>query len=146
MNGMSISISLQAIRFLMSCVLGIILGFLYDFMRIFRRSFNCSSILTLATDILYSILVVVSYGLFVLIICEGDIRAFLFVGASLGMILYFLAISNMVIRVGDVITMCIKTIFAILFFPIIWIFRKVRVYRHKRRSNHDSHNQKKESG
>ncbi len=146
MNGMSISISLQAIRFLMSCALGLILGFIYDIIRIFRRNFGLGNVLTIISDILYSITVLLLYGLFVLVVCEGDIRAFLFIGASLGMILYFLAVSQAVIKVGDGIIKFGIILFKILFFPIIWIFKKINVYRQKRSSNHGNHKQKKESG
>ncbi len=146
MNGMSISISLQAVRFLMSCALGLILGLIYDIIRIFRRNFGLGNVLTLITDILYSITALLLYGLFVLVMCEGDIRAFLFIGASLGVILYFLAISHAVIKVGDGIIKFVIIFIKILFFPIIWIFKKIKVYRQKRRSNHGNLKQKKESG
>ena len=146
MNGMSISISIQLFRFLWSCCFGIVLSFFYDFLRIIRNGFGRGRLVTVLTDSVFSFSAVASFSLYVLIPCEGDIRAFLIFGLAGGMILYFLTISRWVLRLGDHVFALLKKIISIILFPFRLLHKKFLLHRQKRRKMYDNCKQEKESG
>ena len=146
MNGMIVSIPLQLRRFLLACVLGIILALLYDLLRLIRRSFRNRKGITVLSDFLYSFLALSAFALFVLLPCEGDIRLFLIIGTSLGMLLYFLTASKPFLLVGESILHIFTVIIKVAVYPLYLLKKHIFLHRQKRRHDHDISKQKKESG
>lgn len=146
MNGMNISISLQLTRFLLSCLFGVFLAFVYDLMRILRRGFHHSHLVTNLTDALFSFLALTSFALFVLIPCEGDIRFFLIIGFAMGMLLYFLTLSRLILRSGELLICGVQFVFRVLWYPFTVLQKYLFSHRQKRSNDHGSYKQKKESG
>jgi len=146
LNGMSISISIQLFRFLLSCCFGIDLSFFYDFLRVLRNGFGRGRLVTVLTDTVFSFSAVASFSLYILIPCEGDIRAFLILGLVGGMVLYFLTISRWVLCLGDHIFALLKIIVSIIIFPFRLLHKNVFLHRQKRRKLYDSCKQEKEFG
>ena len=113
----------QAYLFLIFMVNGIIIGILFDFFRILRKSFKTADLITYIEDILFWILtgIILLYSIFVF--SNGEIRLFMFLAVILGTIIYMLIASKYVIKINVTI---IKFIKKILLVPINFIAKILR--------------------
>ncbi len=108
--------------FLIFIVNGLIIGLLFDFFRILRKSFNTKDIVTYIQDILFWILTgtLILYSTF--IFNNGDIRLFMVIAIFLGIITYILCLSKYVVKVNVKIIGIVKDgvikIFNVLLIPI----------------------------
>lgn len=101
---------------------GMIIGVLFDFFRILRKSFHTPDFITYIEDILFWIIT----GIFLLFLLfnfsNGEIRIYTFLGLLIGIIVYMIFISKFIIKVSVTIVKFIKNIIlkilSILFFPI----------------------------
>lgn len=105
----------QAYLFLIFIVTGIVIGILFDFFRILRRSFRTSDMITYIEDFLFWILtgIIILYAIFVF--NNGEIRLYLFFGIAIGIIAYMLLASAYVIKINVAIISFFKKILSILF-------------------------------
>ena len=80
--------------FLSFVLIGLIIGFLFDFFRILRRSYKTPDAVTIIEDSIFWITsgILILLGIFVL--NEGKIRAYLFIGMFLGIVFYIITIRN----------------------------------------------------
>ena len=117
----------QAFLFLIFIVNGLIIGFLFDFFRILRKSFKTKDFVTYIEDIIFWALTgfIVLYSIFVF--NNGEIRFFIFLGIALGVVLYMTVFSSSIIKVSvfviQVIKVFIAKIFHIICIPISIIIR-----------------------
>ena len=113
----------QAYLFLIFMVNGIIIGILFDFFRILRKSFKTADLITYIEDILFWILtgIILLYSIFVF--NNGEIRLFMFLAVILGTIIYMLIASKYVIKINVTI---IKFVKKILLVPINFITKILR--------------------
>lgn len=122
----------QAYIFLIFAIDGIIIGLLFDFFRILRKSFKTSNIMTYIEDIIFWILtgIIVMYSIYVF--CDGEIRWFMFVGIAIGLGLYILTFSKYIIKISVKIIDILKSIINIILKPIKFIcdFIKNNVKKH----------------
>ena len=96
-------------------VIGIIIGLIFDFFRVIRKTFKVPDYITFIQDILFFILSgsIIIYG--IIMLNSGEIRLFLFIAIFFGMLIYFLTISNLyVIILYEIVNLC-KKIFKIPF-------------------------------
>lgn len=86
--------------FLSFVLIGIIIGLLFDFFRILRRSYKTSDVITIFEDIIFWITAgtLILIGIFVL--NEGKIRGYLFLGLIAGIFIYIGVLSKYVIKLG----------------------------------------------
>ena len=105
----------QAYLFLIFIANGIIIGILFDFFRILRRSFKTGDIITYLEDFIFWILtgIVILYSVFVF--NNGEIRLYLFFGIAIGIISYMLIASTYVIKINVAIINFLKKILGRLF-------------------------------
>ena len=105
----------QAYLFLIFIVNGLIIGFLFDFFRILRKSFKTADFITYIEDIIFWILT----GLIVLssifIFNNGEIRFFIFLGIALGIILYMTIFSSSIVKTLVYLIEIIKKFFCCIF-------------------------------
>lgn len=133
---MELSISGQTLDFLLSCLLGVGLGALYDVFRILRLAFWHGKIIIGIQDILFFALAAVSSFLFMLFRCEGQLRFYVLLGELLGFIVYYFTVGFLVIRMSKCIIHWIKKILFFLYkifirpFVKLFIFisRKIRMF------------------
>ena len=117
----------QAYLFLIFTLDGFIIGLLFDFFRILRKSFKTSDLVTYIQDTLFWILtgLLVLYSIF--IFNNGQIRLFMFLGIFLGVTLYILTISQYIIKINVFIICKIKNIviyiFNLLSYPLKFIIK-----------------------
>lgn len=131
---MEISISEQALEFLLSCLLGAVLGVLYDAFRILRAAIPHGRILTLLEDILFWALSAVITFFFLLLFSEGQVRLYILLGELLGFIVYYFTVGSLVIGASKWIIRQVKRFLRFLYRlfirpfvrPFSFIFRKFR--------------------
>lgn len=115
----------QANLFLIFGINGIIIGLLFDFFRILRRSFKTKDFITYIQDILFWILTgfILLYSIFTF--NNGEIRLFMFLGVVIGIIIYMLFISSYIIKINVAIIKFIKNIIIKIFNIIIVPFKAI---------------------
>jgi len=123
-------ITTQTNLFLIFIVNGFLIGLLFDFFRILRKTFKTTDLMTYIEDILFWILTgcIILYSIF--IFNNGEIRLFLFLGILLGILLYMLFLSSHIIKVNVTIINFLKkaigNILHILLIPIKYICQIIR--------------------
>ncbi len=124
---MEFLIRTQTLVFIQACLLGAILGALYDVFKITRMVFAFPKLMVTLSDIVYSVIVIVFTFSFVLGFNDGRLRAFILLGEFLGMTLYFCTISRGIILIVRALIIILKKIctilFKIIFMPIIWLIK-----------------------
>ena len=90
----------QAYLFLVFVINGILIGVLFDFFRILRKTFKTKDIITYIEDFLFWILtgIILLYSIFTF--NNGEIRLFMLLGILLGTIIYMIFISSYVIKIN----------------------------------------------
>lgn len=101
-------ISNQAYLFLIFTLDGFIIGLVFDFFRILRKSFKTSNLVTYIEDIVFWILTgfLILYSIFTF--NNGEIRFFMFFGIAIGIVLYMLMLSNYLMKINLSIIKTIK--------------------------------------
>ena len=89
----------QALLFLIFSLNGVIIGLIFDFFRILRKSFKTSDLITYIQDILFWILTGISVIIFMYFFSDGTIRLYMFLGLLLGVFIYILTISQFIIKI-----------------------------------------------
>ena len=89
----------QAYLFLVFSLTGVVIGILFDFFRILRRSIKTSNIVTYIQDILFWILtgIIVLYNIWYF--NNGELRIFVFLGLIIGILIYMTTLSNIVAKI-----------------------------------------------
>ncbi|MCI8444295.1 MAG: spore cortex biosynthesis protein YabQ [Clostridia bacterium] len=120
----------QAYLFSIFIANGIIIGLLFDFFRIMRKSFKTSDIITYIEDILFWILtgIIVLYSIF--IFNNGEIRLFMFLAIGIGLLMYMLTFSSYIIKISVTVINFFKKIllkiFGILSLPFRYLYKLVK--------------------
>lgn len=108
-------LSSQVILFFEACILGFLLGMLYDVFRILRLSFPNGRVLIFLEDVLYfAVAAVVSFS-FVVLANGGVLRAFLLLGEFLGAVLYFFSLSLLIMKAAQMIIRVIHSFLFLLY-------------------------------
>ena len=81
--------------FIFFFIIGIIIGIIFDIFRVIRKSFKHYDLVTLIEDIVFTIIsgTLIIYSIIKL--NGGEIRFYLFLGISFGILIYSLTISNL---------------------------------------------------
>ena len=120
----------QAFLFLIFVINGLLIGLIFDIFRIFRISFKTKDIITYLQDILFWLISggIVLYSIFVF--NNGEIRFFMFLGISIGVILYISLFSQYIIKTNVFIIKFLKNILSKIFsfikipFSFLWAIIK----------------------
>ncbi len=120
---MILSISNQAILFLTTILVGMVIGFIYDWFRIARKVIPHFNFLIQVEDIVYWIFVSLVMFYFMLHKNYGEIRAFSVGGAILGMILYFFTFSHLFMKVSLTIIYWIKKVISFIIYILLFPFK-----------------------
>lgn len=120
----------QAYLFLIFIINGIIIGVLFDFFRILRKTIKTKDTITYIQDILFWILTgfIILYSTFTF--NNGEIRIFMFIAILIGVIFYMTLVSSYVIKINVTIINFIKNIiqkiFNVLITPFRWLYKFVK--------------------
>ena len=115
----------QGYLFLIFILVGIIIGLLFDFFRILRRTFKTSDFITYLEDILFWILsgIILIYSIFVF--NNGELRAYIFLSIFIGIITYMLTISKYFIKFNVLILTGLKKVITTILKVIIYPFKLI---------------------
>lgn len=115
----------QAYLFLVFSLTGVIIGILFDFFRILRRTIKTSNFITYIEDILFWILTgfLILYNIWYF--NNGEIRIYIFLGIILGVLIYMLTLSSILIKIFSKILRTLINILELPFKTIISLFRKI---------------------
>ena len=115
----------QAYLFLAFSLTGVIIGILFDFFRILRRTIKTSNFITYIEDILFWILTgfLILYNIWYF--NNGEIRIYIFLGIILGVLIYMLTLSSILIKIFSKILRTLINILELPFKTIISLFRKI---------------------
>ena len=120
---MILSMSTQAMIFLTTIIIGLIIGFVYDLFRIFRKIIPHTNAVTYLEDALYWIFMAIMVFYVMLNKNSGEIRFFSILGLFLGMITYFFTLSLLFMKVSLLIVGFIKKIIRLVIEIILMPFR-----------------------
>lgn len=104
------SIAEQTQVFIIFVIVGIIISFLFDIFRIFRKVYKFSNMLIYMQDILFWLLTGIIILQAIFKFNSGDIRIFLFLGIFVGVFIYISLFSIYVIKIGSFILKLINTL------------------------------------
>lgn len=90
------SISSQATIFLCTVIGGAAIALVYDLFRILRKAVRTGSLFIYVEDLLYWLIVSIIMLLTIYYSNDGELRAFMFIGACIGVTLYALLLSRIV--------------------------------------------------
>ncbi len=121
-----LSISYQLKIFLISLFIGLMLGFFYDFLKIFRKYIIHNNIIINIEDTIYWLFMSIIIFLIILYQNNGEIRVFFIIGIFTSMLLYSLLISPIFLKLSNkVINIFLKLInfiFKAITAPFLIIF------------------------
>ena len=94
---------------------GLLIGLLFDFFRISRKAVKTADFITYVEDALFWILTgfIILYSIFTY--NNGEIRLFMFLAVILGVLIYLMFISKMILNISLSIINIVKKIFSIVF-------------------------------
>ena len=117
----------QAYLFLIFTLDGLLIGLLFDFFRILRKSFKTVNLITYVEDILFWILTGISIIFCMYRFSGGSLRLFMFLGLGFGLIFYMLTFSKMIIAIFVFLLTAIKNtihqIIKIIIIPFRFIYK-----------------------
>ena len=115
----------QAYLFLVFSLTGVVIGILFDFFRILRRTIKTGNIATYIQDILFWILtgILILYNIWYF--NNGEIRVYMFLGIIIGTLIYMSTLSNIFVKLFTRILSTIIKILELPFKTIISFFRKI---------------------
>ena len=110
----------QAVLFCIFIIDGLIIGLLFDFFRILRKSFKTKDIITYIEDILFWILtgIILLYSIFTF--NNGEIRFYMFLGAIIGCFIYMLLFSRYIVNTITKLVIFLKKIITKIISIIIY--------------------------
>ena len=118
-------ISVQAIEFLYSAVLGILLGILYDIIRLFRSYTSGGRIITALFDFIFWLLATTALLMFVLVYCGGRMRWYVLFGAFCGGFVYVSAFGEIVYGILRALVTITRKILNTVTKPLYFLLRTV---------------------
>ena len=135
---MQVSTLNQAYLFIIFCATGILIGLIFDIFRIIRKLFKTPDFLTYIEDICFWIIsgLILIYSIF--IFNNGEIRLYMFIAISLGIITYILTFSRFFVIIGykfsnfvkkliiNILIIPLKILNKLLFRPITFIAIHIR--------------------
>ena len=128
---MGIYLAEQTMLFLKSILLGGAFGLLYDGLRITRIALPTAKWVVFAQDVLFFLVCAVAAFFFLMRTIDGQVRFFIFIGATLGAVLYFQTLSIPVMGVSGAVIRAIKAVLRVIchwiLFPIWRIFYNIVV-------------------
>ena len=108
-------INAQFHLFLIFIINGFIIGLLFDFFRILRKSIKTADLITYVEDALFWILsgFIILYSIFTY--NNGEIRLYMFLAIILGILIYIFFISKFILKISLLIINFFKNIFLKIF-------------------------------
>ena len=125
------SVSTQAYIFLYSVLIGMFIAFIYDIFRIKRKVIKTGVLFIYIEDLLFWIIVAIFVFIHVCYFNDGEFRFYILTGAIIGVIIYMLLLSKIIVKssvaILNLIWKIIKYILLVLIYPIKLIYKAVMI-------------------
>lgn len=132
---MNVFVSNQLYVFGWAILYGIMIGISYDFIRIIRRIISHSRVIVGIEDFFFWIIAGLFIFDYIFNANSGSMRGFIFVGISLGLVLYLLTLSKWIVDQVTKLLLSfiklVKTILKIIFTPLTIILKPFRFFAKK---------------
>lgn len=116
--------------FIIFLICGLVIGIFFDVFRILRKSFKTPDLITYIEDALFGVFTGIFLIFMLFVFNNGELRFYIFIALSLGLIIYLLTISKFFIKVNVKILTTIKKtiikILSILLYPIKFLLNLIR--------------------
>lgn len=126
-----LSLSTQVVSFLYSLGFGLIIGILYDALRVIRIILSFSKTATYVTDILFSVTASIMTFLFCLSVTNGEVRFYIILGEFIGFFVFYFSFGSVAVRFSEKtvkkIAKLFRRIFRFIFSPFIRIFAVIHM-------------------
>lgn len=116
----------QAVVFLAATASGLCIGAVYDFLKLVRRSLHAGNAAVVFTDILFWIISAVFVFGVNMAVADGEIRVFQLVGAVLGAIIFFSALSKPFEKLFSFLASGFRLALKFILLPFVFIFNIIR--------------------
>ena len=113
----------QAFLFIIFTINGMLIGILFDFFRILRKSFKTTDIITYIEDIFFWIItgLIIIYSMYTF--TDGELRFFMILGMIIGVLIYMLTISKYFIKFSLSVLNILKKVFGTIIKIISYPFK-----------------------
>ena len=124
------TVSQQTSLFLLSVLMGAVMGVLYDVFRAVRAAFPFmrKTIPTVVCDILFMLIAGLTVYIFSLLFAGGEVRGYYWLGSALGMVIYLMTVGTVVIGiirwVSELIYRIIRRLWVFFTKPFAKLLRK----------------------
>ena len=122
---MPVSVSDQAIIFFYSGLGGMLIAFLYDAFRIKRKAMKTGTFSLYVEDIVYWVIVAIIMFGTIYISNDGELRGFIFLGTFIGIIIYILFLSKIVMMILITLLRIIHKVFTMVWKVATYPFRVI---------------------
>ena len=126
---MEIFFAHQTAVFLRAVVFGALASLLYDFLRAWRIGMHLRQGMTFILDLLFCAVCAAALFLFIVVVSDGFIRGYIFLGLLLGAILYFYSFSQLFLRLFGMMIRGICLPFACIKKPVLAVFRRIKLIK-----------------
>lgn len=120
-----VSLAKQTYNFFVSVGFGFALGIVYDFFFIIRNLVSKRKWVTFVCDTLFTVLASVMSFLLLLIITDGQIRAYVILGEIIGFFVYYFSLGVFIVKLCERITRIIRSVFAFFKRILLFIFKVI---------------------
>ncbi|MCR4564139.1 MAG: spore cortex biosynthesis protein YabQ [Clostridiales bacterium] len=120
-----VSLAKQTCNFFIAVGTGFAIGIVYDFFFIIRNLISKRKWVTFICDALFTVSASLLSFLLLLIITDGQIRAYVIFGEAIGFFVYYFSLGVFIVRLCDKITRILKRFFAFLKRILLFIFKVV---------------------
>ena len=121
----------QVYIFVYAILAGVVAAFLYDILRIKRRAIKTGVIFVSLEDLLYWLIAAVLLFVTVYNSNNGQMRAFIFIGNVIGVILYETLLSNIVIKssitIINIIKIILRFIWKVISYPFKLLYKMISI-------------------
>lgn len=93
-----LNVNNQSLIFFVFTLDGVIIGLLFDFFRIVRKTFKIADVLTYIQDISFWILTGLIFLYSMYKFCDGELRFFMLLGVLLGVLIYIFTLSRLIMK------------------------------------------------
>lgn len=108
------SVSEQARNFCLFFIIGLFIGFIFDFFRASRKVFKLKNIFIDLQDVLFLVISGVLYFRSIIVFNSGDLRFYIVFSSFVGIIIYALTLSESCVIMFSVIFRLIQLIFKLV--------------------------------
>lgn len=113
----------QLTNFICFICTGIVLSIIFDIFRILRKTFKTSDIVTNIEDVIFGVItgIIILFSIF--IFNNGELRFYIFIGISIGIVVYMISISKYFIKINVQIITFMKKIVILFTKPFKFLFK-----------------------